>query len=251
MSDQEPPAAQPRPGLTAAQTLQFIKDNFVLVSAAALLIGVALSTTFLSAYLSFFNWHLLWFVQYTDIITFGLLAAGIMSGSITLLQGFAQTVLAGKTFEQRRSGLIILVVLWVVGISLNIWGAARAGEGYFHVLSGAVAFGAAITLIFIMAGYFEASKLPSAIQSLFILLFLVIIAAGLGRWLGESVEETSDFNQDVYFKDQTLNNVKLVIVMSRHTVLLKDKVLYVVLTGDITKFRTADKNAKPKSVPEE
>jgi hypothetical protein len=109
MSDQavaseQPPAAQPAPGLTAAQALQFIKDNFVLVSAAALLIGVALSTTFLAAYLSVFDWHLLWFVQYTDIITFGLLALGIVSGSITLLQGFVQTVLTGPTPAQRRSG---------------------------------------------------------------------------------------------------------------------------------------------------
>jgi hypothetical protein len=83
------------------------------------------------------------------------------------------------------------------------------------------------------------------------LLLLVLGAGSLGRWLGQSVEETTAFNQDVYFKDQSLNNVKLVIVMTRHAVLLKDSVLYVVPTGDITKFRTADKNAKPKSIPEE
>jgi hypothetical protein len=39
--------------------------------------------------------------------------------------------------------------------------------------------------------------------------------------------------------------------MSRHAVLLKNKVLYVVPTGDIKKFRTVDKEAKPKFIPEE
>ena len=40
------------------------------------------------------------------------------------------------------------------------------------------------------------------------------------------------------------SDMKLVIVMSRNTVLLKDKVLYVVPTADITNFQTANKNAK-------
>jgi hypothetical protein len=256
MSDQavasdKPPAAQPPPGLTSAQALQFIRENFVLISAGAVLVGVVLSTTFLAAYLSIFDWHLLWFVQYTDIITFGLLALGIVSGSIALLQSAVQTVLAGKTFEQRRSGLVILVALWIVGTALSIWGAVHSGQGYFHILSGVVVFGAAVTLIFIVASHVEAHTLPTAVQWTFMLLLLVTTAAGLGRWLGESVQETANFNQDVYLKDQLLNNVKLVIVMSRHTVLLKDGVLYVMPTGDITKFRTADKNVKPKSIPEE
>jgi hypothetical protein len=76
---------------------------------------------------------------------------------------------------------------------------------------------------------------------MFMLLLLITCAGSLGRWLGESVEETSNFNQDVYVKDQSLNDVKLVIVMSRHTILLKDKALYVMPTADISKFRTAEK----------
>lgn len=251
MASEEPPAVRPPPGLTAVQALQFIKDNFVLVSAAALLIGVALATTFIAAYLSVFDWHLIWFVQYMDIITFGLLAVGIVSGSATLLQSFVQTVLAGKTTAQRRAGLIAIVLLAIAGVALNIWGAVHSGEGYFHIITGAVALGTAVTFIFVIASHVEARGLPTAVQCMFILLLLVIGAGSLGRWLGELVKETSDFNQDVYIKDQALNNVKLVIVMSRHTVLLKDHVLYVVPTGDITKFQTVDKNAKPKVVPKE
>jgi hypothetical protein len=79
-------AAPAKPAVTAAQVIAFIKEYFVLVSAAALLLGVTLSTTFLAAYLSVFEWHLLWFVQYTDIITFGLLAVGVITGSLTFIQ---------------------------------------------------------------------------------------------------------------------------------------------------------------------
>ena len=245
------PLSQPAPGPTTKQLLEGIKDNFVLVSTAALLIGVALATTFITAYLSVFDWHLIWFVQYTDIITFGLLAVGVVSGSVTFLQSASQAVLGSATPKQRRAGLIIIVLLAVAGIAFNVWGAVRSGEGYFHILSGSVAFGTALAIIFVIAAHVEARTLPTAVQCMFMLLLLTTGAGSLGRWLGESVKETSDFNQDIYVKDQTLNNVKLVIVMSRHTVLLKDGVLYVVPTGDITKFRTVDKNAKPKFIPEE
>jgi hypothetical protein len=232
----EKPADKPA-GPTFAEVLQFIKDNFVLVSAAALLIGVALATTFLAAYLSEFDWHLLWFVQYADIITFGLLAVGIGSGSVTLLQGFVQAVLAGKTPEQRRSALIILAVLWTIGLALGVWGAVHRGEGYIHIVSGFAVLGSTIALIFVIASYFNAAKPPTATQCVLILLFLVLIAGGLGRWLGQSIDETSGFIQDVSMKDQTFTDVKVVMVMSRHTILLKDGVLFVVPTADITQFK--------------
>jgi hypothetical protein len=138
-----------------------------------------------------------------------------------------------------------------VGTALSIWGAVHSGQGYFHILSGVVVFGSAVTLILIVASHVEAHTLPTAVQCMFMLLLLVTTAAGLGRWLGESAQEAANFNQDVYLKNQLLNNVKLVIVMSRHTVLLKDGVLYVMPTGDITRFRTADKDAKPRFVPDE
>jgi hypothetical protein len=68
-TDEKP--AKKTPGLTAPQVLQFIRENFVLVSAGTVLVGVVLSTTFLASYLSVFDWHLIFFVQYTDVITVG------------------------------------------------------------------------------------------------------------------------------------------------------------------------------------
>ncbi len=243
------PVLVPPNGVTLSEVFKAIRENFVLVSAAAVLIGVALSATFLAAYLSVFDWHLIWFVQYTDIITFGLLALGIVSGSVIFLQNFVQTILAGKTFEQRRNGLVIMIVLALAGMALNVWSEAHKGHGYFHVFSGATAFAGAVALVLLIAVQVETRKLPTAIQCLFWLLLLVIISGSLGRWLGENVQETADFNQDVSVKDQTLSDVKLIIVFVRHTVLLKDKIVYVVPTADITKFQTADRTVKPKVVP--
>ena len=106
------PADQPmlRVRLTVSQILQGIKENFVVVSALAFAIGVALATTFLAAYLSVFDWHLMWFVQYTDILTFGLIAVGVISGSLTFIQSASQTVIGlfGMSGWSRRSHAALL-----------------------------------------------------------------------------------------------------------------------------------------------
>lgn len=248
VSSEQAAGQQSPPNIALSAVLAALKDNFALVSTASLLISVSLATIFLSAYLSVFDWHLMWFVQYTDIITFGLLALGILSGSITFLQGLAQTVLGGRTPQQRRNGLIVVVLLTVVGTAALVWDAVHKGEGYFHILCAAVTLGLAIMLVLIVAKQVEARKLPTAGQCFSMLLLLVIFAGSLGQWLGRVVTETSEFNQDIALKDkdQMLTNAKLIIVMSRHTVLAKEDALYVLPTSDITRFQKAAKQAKPK-----
>jgi hypothetical protein len=249
----EPAKAQPAKRLTFAELVLAIKDNFVLVSGAAVLIGVALSMTFLSSYLWIFDWHLIWFVQYTDIITFGLIAIGILSGSFAFLQSSTMTVMGalGMKGWTRTAWIVVIGVFAVALTAASVRDAIGRSEGYHHIIMGASAFLGAVFLIVIMARCVETASLPSSTQALFLVLALIGEVAIIGQWLGESVEETADFNQDVALKDQTLTNAKLVIVMSRHTVLSKDGVLYVVPTSDITRFRTVDKNAKPKFIPEE
>ena len=211
---------------------------------------MSLATIFLSAYLSVFNWHLIWFVQYTDIITFGLLALAVLSGSVPLLLGGAQMVLAGGTSKQRRTGIIFLVLMVIAVMALLIWTAILKEEEFDHVVYAALTFGLAVALVVGIAKQVEARTLPTAEQCFTGLLFVLILGGSLGQWLGRAVMERSEFNQDIAMrdKDQTLTNAKLIIVMSRHTVLAKDDVLYVVPTSDITKFQNAAKQAKMNTV---
>jgi hypothetical protein len=236
-------AQQAKATVTTGQVLQAAKDNFVIVSATTVVIGVALSTIFLASYLSIFDWHLLWFVQYTDIITFGLVALGVLSCSLTLLHALAQTVLsaAEHSGKVKRSHLRIAGLIFVLLSALILIGTIRRGEEYFHILFGATAIFIGVWLLLSVIEIITRREWPTVGQFTFVILFAVINTICFGQWLGFSVKETSEFNQDVYLKDQTLNNAKLVIVMSRHTILLKDGVLYVVPTADVAKFRTAGK----------
>lgn len=68
------------------------------------------------------------------------------------------------------------------------------------------------------------------------LAFLPIIGAGAtGQWLGHSVLEVGR-PIEVKVKDTTLNDVKVIVELSRHTILLKGHDIYIVPTTDITQF---------------
>jgi len=236
----EPTVNQNATGLTLSQVLQIIKDNFVLVSAGAVVLGAVLSTTFLASYLSVFDWHLLWFIQYPDILTFGLIAVGIISGSLILIQSAAQSLLTiPKAYPKHTrwwtGGVVVVAITIVV---LNVWGAIWHGTGYFHVVYGALTLGIGIAVVLVVASYVTASKAPTIVQFTFVLLLFIVGASSFGAWLGQSVNETAK-PQDVTVKSETISQAKLIIVMARHTILLKDKTIYVVQTSDIVEFKSA------------
>src|SRR5580700_10528833 len=131
-----PPAAQAVPGFSTGQIFKAIGENFVALSGAAVALGILLATTFLTSYLTVFDWHLLWFVQYTDIITFGLLALGIISGSLIVLQAISQTIinLFHFTKASRVRWIVSFGVFFVLFMVWAIWSAVHNNEGYFHVV---------------------------------------------------------------------------------------------------------------------
>jgi hypothetical protein len=119
-----------------------------------------LATIFLSSYLSVFDWHLIWFVQYTDVITFGLVAVGLIGGSFMLLNSLTQAWLdmMSLTPASKRRWLIGLTSTAVVLVGLEIWGATRQHEGYFHIVNGVLSIGGSVVLILIILWHIRAGK---------------------------------------------------------------------------------------------
>jgi signal transduction histidine kinase len=136
-------------GLTAREVLQLVKDNFVIISGAAVVTGVALAITFLTAYLLVFDWHLLWFVQYTDILTFGLLALGVVAGVLGIFINFLNIWMTwtSVSVQSRRLFLKIAGSLAVAALALEIWSAWHRGEEITHVILKVFAIDGIINII--------------------------------------------------------------------------------------------------------
>jgi MFS family permease len=244
MSSTPPTPPTPAPdqkaaAFTTTQLVKAIKENFVVVSGTALIFGVVLASTFVTAYLTVFDWHLLWFIQYTDIITFGLLGLGIISGSLIILQALAQTVIS--LFQMKKDSRVrwtwVLSLFLLAFIAFEVWETVHSGQGYFHVLWSAIALGLGVIVILQTIGYVISGTVPNILQFWFLVMLVVSGAGALGQWLGYSVLETEK-PQDVRLKEGEMNGVKVVIVMSRHTLLLKDKDIFAVPTDDIVQFHS-------------
>jgi hypothetical protein len=234
-----PPAAQAAPGLSTGQLFKAISEYFVALSGAAVALGILLATTFLTSYLSVFDWHLLWFVQYTDILTFGLVALGIISGSLVLLHAWSQIMIGwfGLNLRSKRNWALAVLLPIAAIVAFDIWSSVRQGQGYFHIIWGPLTLGMGVIVILQIIGYARSGSLPNMTQFAFFSILMISTAGGLGQWLGYSVLE-AEKPQDITLKNGTLNGAKLIIVMSRHTLLLRDKDIFVVPTDDIVQFHS-------------
>jgi len=222
--------------VAAADVVKAIRENFVLVSAIAAAAGVVLAATFLAAYLAVFDWHLIFFVQYTDIITIGLIAVGISSGSAIFVVNMVQLLSnAFSTEGNKRFMISVIVVVNVLGLAFNIYGAIKGGQGVFHIIGGAVAQVGGVAILWMLWTWYKAAVMPTPIQFGSLAFLLVIISGATGNWLGHSVLEVGQ-PLEIKIKDATMTDTKLIIELSRHAILLKNRDIYIVPTADITQF---------------
>jgi hypothetical protein len=134
-----------------------------------------------------------------------------------------------------------LPIIFLALLAIELYGAIKHGDGYFHILFGAIVIGVGVVLILLLLNYVRFAIWPTAKQAAALVILSALSAIFLGQWLGHSVLETSEFDQDVHMKTETLTGVKLIGVMSRNTIHLKDGIIHVVPTADVIEFRTAGK----------
>jgi hypothetical protein len=98
---------------------ELIRNNFAVVSGLAVIVGIGFAILFLSSYLSVFDWHLLWFIQYPDIISFGLVAVGVIGGSLLTLYftvlNFLHTGIHTGKLQWGWVIALIVVYLFILG----------------------------------------------------------------------------------------------------------------------------------------
>jgi hypothetical protein len=102
--------------------MTFCTAHFAVLSAGSAALGVTGAYIFLYFYLREFDWHLIWLVEYTDVIKFGLVIISFLGGFSLCLQAAGTWVSA---WEERAPGrvpglfkLIIFAAAIVVVVQL-------------------------------------------------------------------------------------------------------------------------------------
>lgn len=129
----------------------------------------------------------------------------------------------------------------------SLFGDRRVERGRFdisrrgvfsHPIRGARALALGVFFFLLVFLHVKTGKWPNATQMMYTMVVIITCTACIAQWLAYSISETSEFDQDVILKSETITDAKVIIVLSRFTILLKDKMLHVVPTADITKFQT-------------
>lgn len=170
---------------------------------------------------------------------FAAILAAATVGFLITIQSFAQLIINFFKMDKRsrKRGAWVLGLLALIWLGPHVWEAVRDGKGYFHLIWAALALALGVIVVLQVSGYVMTGTIPTVVQFTFLLILVISGAGALGQWLGYSVLETGELH-DIKTKGGTLDGEKLIIVMSRHTVLMKGRDISVVPTADILQFHT-------------
>lgn len=226
-------------------------NNFAVASALATAITVSILLIFLQAYLAIFDWTLIWYLEYPDILKLLLvtvaLVASVFAPAFNLMEAIFNALSSG-TWKARLFWIIALLVP-IIGASMQLFLEVRAGSGkwsfYFAlIVTYAGLIGIVVSLdrmvSLVTADAYDESDRAFLANQLFA---VVAFFGGLGSLFGHYVRDISNVSHDALVKAPKgeivrLTDVKTIIAFSHHTAFWHNGKAYVYQTPDIFKLES-------------
>jgi hypothetical protein len=226
---------------SSQNAVEFTTKNFALVSGTIALVAYLVGTVFLYSYLSFFDWRLIWLVEYADVIKFGLVAFACLSSFGTLFWIFGVDAARFRKEKGRTVGILIVMVGLILLATLvpRIWYEQRTfpePQYAFWMLTFASIF-ATFTTIMVLSHTLSRFAQYSLVDGMGDAILVLTTASVLGLTLAVWVRDTDGFQQDVTVNNQIMEKVGVIFLSSHHTVLYANKLATIVPTGSITRIQ--------------
>jgi hypothetical protein len=227
--------------------IDFLTKNFALVSAAITVLSACMVMVFLFAYLSVFDWNLIWIVEYSDIIKFSLIGVAFTSGSaffvFTIFDHAHKWLIVD--IKQRRTIIIWFLSMYVLLLAFNLYNdiyvASNPTIGYHIYASLAYVF-----LILFAISCMEIYKLKAGENiSLWwvgqTLCSLIILIGFFGRAYGLRIRDISDIRHEVIMREQgswrhIFGDATIVLLTSHHTILKVGSTIVTLPSNDIAQI---------------
>lgn len=250
MDNHTPETAKGKSGPIVSHSL--LTSSVGLVSTVALLLAVLVSTIFLYAYLSVFDQHLMWIVEYSDILKVGLVAVAVMSGFAFWLYSVIDDVYHWVTTETRSVKLAkrFSPVPLLVSLSLWLYVDYKFAEPHYALH---IYFHLSILLLALLA-YWTINlgkSFPNInFSDLTYYVFLCIVTISIfGRTFAYYVRDSEGFRHNVTIKNEEIPNLGVIMLTSHHAVLYSDQVIVVPMSdvSTIVSIRPNLNSTKVKS----
>jgi hypothetical protein len=219
--------------------LNFLTKHFLVISSLSLVVSAALSMILLGAYLSVFDWNLIWLVEYADLTKLFLIGVAIFSSIATTLihqiqDAYAWLVKGAK--EWKWAALTAVIVTILIQAALVFYDVRNdTGLEAYHVFRAGSSI--AFFLLLFTAFYSHARLMKGdwfAIMNVFAA--FVFLSATLGSTFAYYVKDASKSAREIWTKDEKFTDAKIIMLLSHHLAFVSHKKIFVIPMTDVTRI---------------
>ena len=221
--------------------LDFLTKHFLVLSAFLLGISAALSMLFLSAYLTVFDWTLIWLIEYTDLAKLFLLGASLILAMLVGSSSYLQNFIVWKVMSGRAKlvfGFLIAAILaWT---QLQPIYADFKKDLYFPHYHVYRATSAGLVAYVVFGSRFIRTNWSNGNKNEMLndLLFAAISITIFGLTFGYYVRDESYDRRDIFTKETIFPDARVILSLSHHLAFLSHGSIVILPTNDITKIVT-------------
>ncbi len=219
---------------------EFVNKNFAFVSALIVIVAYFCATLFLYAYLSFFDWRLIWVIEYSDVLKVGMLTLSIISTFLISFWALADDLHVWrekpwewiKTIVNSIAGFTVLsLVVWLV----HEYGYQEPMYFYYILLH-------ASWLMIVLAGFsfIRAVRIFPNYSARDVIGDVVFIFSAIylfGLTFGVWVRNNDGFKHDVTLKGEVMRDVGVVLMTTHHVILYKDDLSIIVPASSVERIQ--------------
>jgi hypothetical protein len=222
-----------------AHLLAHVTKHFAVFSSAAIIIVGLSATIFVYAYLSVFDWRLIWIVEYSDILKVGLVAVAFISGFAFFVFNVTHDVYVWFVDQSTsaRGAKMTMAAIWAGLAVLWLFNEYLSPEPHYSLRIWEFASLTYLGLLVIKIGSsVKKGWYISARTLIFDVFFIVAGISTFGHTVGLYVRDTAGFKHNVFLKTGEIRDAGLVMFTSHHMILYRDGRAIVVPSADLVKL---------------
>jgi hypothetical protein len=230
---------------SSSSFLEFLSRHLGALTAIATVLSATFAMAFLFSFLSVFDWTLIWIIEYTDIIKFGLISFALVSGYTYFTLFIFRSAKAYRQDNWYGFGFLIAFVLLVHGVRLYhdvCCSVAPAKE--YHILqlfSWVAVIVSARRFVDICDVCSKGQVNARQIATEYV--FVICLCVLFGRTYGLYLRDNSTVFHDVAIKRdddvKIFRKAKILLVTSHHFVITGDDRTAIIPSGDVVEVDSA------------
>jgi hypothetical protein len=228
--------------------IDYLTKNFVVLSAIVIALASALTMLFLTVYLAFFDWTLIWLIEYSDLAKFFLLGTALLCALFLIFNAVIPQagIWIDKALPYRWAfflafGLILIAPpVWTIFSELRNEGWDFSKVSSYNVLR-LSSYAAAMALIWTCTRHHQKWKQrdwETIINDVTVFAACVAIFAST---FAAFVRDQSLVTRTIATKSETFRDTRIVLFLSHHLAFYSYGNVYVIPTGDVVEITSAPK----------